>query len=117
MDLPGRAEFLPISCATTSTISVSANACDDLAASVLGVVSIASQVFMRAGSSLTLQASSFQCLRPEHHSLLQRLLSDTWKMKPTLTSATDWAGPGDAPVEAQGKPGVLVDAANQPVRH
>jgi hypothetical protein len=103
-------------CATTSTISVSANACDDLAASVLGVVSIASQVFMRAGSSLTLQPPLSNAFDQSTIPYYNVYFSDTWKMKPTLTLSygLGWALEMP-PVEAQGKQAVLVDAANQPV--
>ncbi|MFY9910765.1 MAG: carboxypeptidase-like regulatory domain-containing protein, partial [Candidatus Sulfotelmatobacter sp.] len=42
-------------CATTATISTTPKTCDSLYANVLGVVSVASQMFARSGASLTLE--------------------------------------------------------------
>ncbi len=103
-------------CATTSTISTSANTCDSLAASVLGVVSIASQVFMRAGSNLALQPPLSNAYDKSTIPYYNVYFSDTWHMKPsiTFTYGLGWALEMP-PVEAQGKQAVLVDAANQPI--
>jgi Carboxypeptidase regulatory-like domain len=103
-------------CATTGTISVSKNACDSLAATVLGVVSIASQTFVRAGSNLGLQPPLSNAFDKSTIPYYNVYFSDTWHMKPsiTLTYGLGWALEMP-PVEAQGKQALLVDAANQPV--
>jgi hypothetical protein len=103
-------------CATTSTISTGAKTCDSLTAAALGVVSVASQMFARSGSSLSLlpplSNASDQSVIPYYNVYF----SDTWHMKPTLTFTY---GLGYAlempPVEAQGKQTVLVDSANEPL--
>ena len=103
-------------CATTPTVSVTANACDSLAATVLGVVSIASQVFTRSGASLNLNPPLSNAYDQSHIPYYNVYFSDTWHMKPslTLTYGLGWALEMP-PVEAQGKQAVLVDAANQPI--
>jgi hypothetical protein len=103
-------------CATTGTISVSTKACDSLAAAVLGVVSIASQTFMRSGSSLTLQPPLSNAFDKSTIPYYNVYFSDTWHMKPsfTLTYGLGWALEMP-PVEAQGKQAVLVDSGNQPL--
>ena len=103
-------------CATTSTISVTKKACDSLAASVLGVVSIASQTFTRAGTNLNLQAPLSNAFDKSKIPYYNVYFSDTWHMKPsfTLTYGLGWALEMP-PVEEQGKQAELVDAANQPI--
>jgi len=103
-------------CATTATISFTEKTCDSIAAAALGVASIASQVFMRAGSNLTLQpplANAFDKSTIPYYNVY---FSDTWHMKPTMTLTY---GLGYAlempPVEQEGKQSVLVDAANEPL--
>jgi len=103
-------------CATTPTISTSAKTCDSLAATVLGVASIASQVFMRAGSNLTLQPPLSNAFDKSTIPYYNVYFSDTWHLKPTMTLTY---GLGYAlempPVEQEGKQAVLVDAANEPL--
>jgi hypothetical protein len=103
-------------CATTSTVSVTANACDSLAATVLGVVSIASQVFTRSGASLALDPPLSNAFDKSTIPYYNVYFSDTWHMKPslTLTYGLGWALEMP-PVEANGKQAVLVDAADAPV--
>jgi hypothetical protein len=103
-------------CATTPTISVKSTACDSLAATVLGVVSITSQVFMRSGPSLTLNPPLPNAFDQSTIPYYNVYFSDTWHLKPTftLTYGLGWALEMP-PVEAQGKQAVLVDAPNQPV--
>jgi len=110
---PG-AEIYP--CATSPTISVKSTACDSLAAAVLGVVSIASQVFTRSGPNLTLNPPLSNAFDQSTIPYYNVYFSDTWHMKPTftLTYGLGWALEMP-PVEAQGKQAELVDAANQPV--
>ncbi|MGO9126167.1 MAG: carboxypeptidase regulatory-like domain-containing protein, partial [Terriglobales bacterium] len=103
-------------CATTPTISISEKSCDSLAAAALGVASIASQVFMRAGSNLTLQPPLSNAFDKSTIPYYNVYFSDTWHLKPTLTLTY---GLGYAlempPVEQSGKQSVLVDAADEPL--
>ena len=103
-------------CATTSTISISQKACDSLTATVLGVASIASQVFMRAGSNLNLQPPLSNAFDKSTIPYYNVYFSDTWHLKPTMTLTY---GMGYAlempPVEQEGKQSVLVDAADEPL--
>jgi hypothetical protein len=103
-------------CATTSTISTTAKTCDSLAAAVLGVVSIASQVFTRSGADLTLDPPLSNAFDKSTIPYYNVYFSDTWHIKPTVTFTygLGWALEMP-PVEAQGKQAVLVDAANQPI--
>jgi hypothetical protein len=103
-------------CATTPTISTKTSTCDSLTAAVLGVVSIASQMFARSGTNLTLDpalANAFDKSKIPYYNVY---FSDTWHMKPsfTLTYGLGWALEMP-PVEANGKQAVLVDAANEPI--
>jgi hypothetical protein len=103
-------------CATTATISTSAGTCDSLTAAALGVTSIASQMFTRAGTSLTLQPPLTNAFDQSTIPYYNVYFSDTWHMKPsfTLTYGLGWALEMP-PVEAEGKQAVLVDAANVPI--
>ncbi|MFZ0275728.1 MAG: carboxypeptidase-like regulatory domain-containing protein [Candidatus Sulfotelmatobacter sp.] len=103
-------------CATTSTISTTPKTCDSLYANVLGVLSIASQMFARSGASLTLDPPLSNAFDQSTIPYYNVYFSDTWHMKPTLTFTygLGWALEMP-PVEANGKQAVLVDAANQPV--
>jgi len=103
-------------CATTASISVSTKACDSLAASVLGVVSIASQMFARSGASLALDPALSNAFDKSTIPYYNVYFSDTWHVKPTLTFTygLGWALEMP-PVEQNGKQAVLVDAANQPL--
>ena len=103
-------------CVTTPTISTSAKTCDSLFASVLGAVSIASQVFTRSGPTLALNPPLSNAFDQSTIPYYNVYFSDTWHMKPslTLTYGLGWALEMP-PVEANGKQAVLVDAANQPI--
>ncbi len=103
-------------CATTPTISTSAKTCDSLVAATLGVVSIASQVFTRAGSNLALQPPLSNAFDKSTIPYYNVYFSDTWHMKPSLTFTygLGWALEMP-PVEANGKQAQLVDAANQEI--
>jgi hypothetical protein len=103
-------------CATTPTISTSAKTCDSLTAAALGVVSIASQMFTRSGTSLTLNPPLSDAFDQSTIPYYNVYFSDTWHMKPTLTLTygLGWALEMP-PVEANGKQAVIVDAANEPV--
>src|SRR3984957_20596201 len=103
-------------CATTPTISTKPSTCDSLTAAVLGVVSIASQMFARSGTSLTLDPPLTNAFDQSTIPYYNVYFSDTWHMKPsfTLTYGLGWALEMP-PVETNGKQAVLVDAANEPV--
>ncbi len=103
-------------CATTPTLSTGAKTCDSLTAAALGVVSVASQMFARTGSSLNLLpplSNAFDVSTIPYYNVY---FSDTWHLKPTFTFTY---GLGYAlempPVEQNGKQTVLVDAADEPV--
>jgi hypothetical protein len=103
-------------CATTPTVSTSAKTCDSLTATALGAVSVASQMFARAGSSLNLLPPLSNAFDQSVIPYYNVYFSDTWHMKPTFTFTY---GLGYAlempPVEAQGKQTVLVDSADEPL--
>ncbi|MFZ1167876.1 MAG: carboxypeptidase-like regulatory domain-containing protein [Candidatus Sulfotelmatobacter sp.] len=103
-------------CATTATVSTTPGTCDSLVATDLGVVSIASQMFTRSGTSLTLNPPLSNAYDQSTIPYYNVYFSDTWHMRPTLTLTygLGWALEMP-PVEASGKQAVLVDAANQPV--
>jgi hypothetical protein len=103
-------------CATTATVSTSASTCDSLFATVLGSVSIASQMFARSGTSLTLDPPLTNAFDKSKIPYYNVYFSDTWHMKPsfTLTYGLGWALEMP-PVEENGKQAVLVDAANEPI--
>ena len=103
-------------CATTPTISTKTTTCDSLVATVLGVTSIASQMFTRAGANLNLQPPLSNAFDKSHIPYYNVYFSDTWHMKPTftLTYGLGWALEMP-PVEENGKQAELVDQANQPV--
>jgi hypothetical protein len=103
-------------CATTPTISTKVTTCDSLVATDLGVVSIASQMFARAGASLNLQPPLSNAFDKSHIPYYNVYFADTWHMKPTftLTYGLGWALEMP-PVEEAGKQSELVDLANQPI--
>jgi Carboxypeptidase regulatory-like domain len=103
-------------CATTATISVSSKACESLVATDLGIISIASQMFARSGSNLSLLPPLSNAFDKSHIPYYNVYFSDTWHMKPTftLTYGLGWALEMP-PVEESGKQAVLVDQANQPI--
>ncbi|MFY9744389.1 MAG: carboxypeptidase-like regulatory domain-containing protein, partial [Candidatus Sulfotelmatobacter sp.] len=99
-------------CATTPTISTGASTCDSLTAAALGVVSVASQMFARTGSNLSLLPPLSNAFDKSVIPYYNVYFSDTWHLKPTFTFTY---GLGYAlempPVEQNGKQTVLVDAA------
>ena len=103
-------------CGSTSTVSTSTGNCDSIVAATLGVTSIASQMFTRAGTSLTLQPPLTNAFDQSTIPYYNVYFSDTWHMKPTftLTYGLGWALEMP-PVEKDGKQAELVDAANVPI--
>src|SRR6202046_970704 len=103
-------------CATTPTISTKTSTCDSLTAAALGVVSIASQMFARSGTSLTLDPPLTNAFDQSTIPYYNVYFSDTWHMKPsfTLTYGLGWALEVP-PVETNGKQVELVDQSDQPI--
>ena len=90
--------------------------CTSLAAGLLGVTSIASQVFTRTGANLALNKPLSNAFDQSVIPYYNVYFSDTWHMKPslTLTYGLGWALEMP-PVEAQGKQAVVVDASDEPI--
>jgi hypothetical protein len=103
-------------CANDPTLSTGTHTCDSLTAAALGVVSVASQMFARTGSNLSLLPPLSNAFDQSTIPYYNVYFSDTWHMKPTFTFTY---GLGYAlempPIEAQGKQTVLVDAADEPL--
>jgi hypothetical protein len=96
--------------------TVSINNCDSLAAAVLGVVSVSSQLYTRSGSSLTLNPALTPAFDKSTIPYYNVYFSDTWHLKPTmtLTYGLGWALEMP-PTEQNGKQAVVVDQSNEPV--
>jgi len=96
--------------------TTSINNCGAVSAAALGMVSIASQVFTRSGSSLTLNPPLSNAFDKSTVPYYNVYFSDTWHIKPTLTLSygLGWALEMP-PTEADGKQTVLVDQSNEPV--
>jgi hypothetical protein len=105
-------------CAGTNSLeqTTTVKNCPALSAAVLGVVSIASQVFTRSGANLNLNPPLSNAFDQSVIPYYNVYFSDTWHMKPTLTLTygLGWALEMP-PVEAQGKQAVVVDASGEPV--
>ena len=103
---------IPLCASTTTTI----NNCGAVTAAALGIVSIASQVFTRAGSSLTLQPPLSNAFDKSTIPYYNVYFSDTWHLKPTitLTYGLGWALEMP-PTEEDGKQAVVVDQSDEPV--
>src|SRR5580704_10217118 len=101
-------------CAGTNSLeqTTTVKNCPALSAAVLGVVSIASQVFTRSGANLNLNPPLSNAFDQSVIPYYNVYFSDTWHMKPTLTLTygLGWALE-KPPVEAQGKQAVVVDAS------
>ncbi|MFZ0762174.1 MAG: carboxypeptidase-like regulatory domain-containing protein, partial [Candidatus Sulfotelmatobacter sp.] len=104
--------FIP--CAATATTNI-AN-CSSDAAAVLGVVSIASQLFTRSGSNLALNPPLSNAFDKSVIPYYNVYFSDTWHMKPTFTFTygLGWALEMP-PVEQDGKQAVVVGTSDEPV--
>jgi hypothetical protein len=110
--LTSAAGFIP--CAATAKTNISN--CSSDAAAVLGVVSIASQLFTRTGPSLALNPPLSNAFDKSTIPYYNTYFSDTWHMKPTftLTYGLGWTLEMP-PVEANGKQAVVVDSSDTPV--
>ena len=90
--------------------------CPALAATDLGVVSIASQMFTRTGANLALNPPLSNAFDKSTIPYYNVYFGDTWHMKPSLTLSY---GLGYAlempPTEQDGKQTVIVDSADEPV--
>ncbi|MGA8501843.1 MAG: carboxypeptidase-like regulatory domain-containing protein [Candidatus Sulfotelmatobacter sp.] len=107
------ADSLPPCAATTTNIEN----CNGIGAAALGVVSIASQVFTRSGTSLSLNPPLSNAFDKSTIPYYNIYVSDTWHMKPTftLTYGLGWTLEMP-PTEANGKQTVVVDSADEPVK-
>jgi len=112
--------FLPCSGVGTGTVTatnVDGKTCTSIAAGVLGVTSIASQVFTRSGSNLTLNPPLSNAFDKSTIPYYNVYFSDTWHLKPTITLTY---GLGYAlempPTEANGKQTVIVDQSDTPIK-
>jgi len=108
--------FQPCSGTNASGGTTTITNCTADAAAVLGVVSIASQMFARTGASLSLLPPLSNAFDKSTIPYYNVYFSDTWHLKPTLTLTY---GLGYAlempPTEANGKQTVLVDQSDTPV--
>ena len=108
--------FQPCGATNSLGAATSINNCSSVAAAVLGVVSIASQVFTRTGSNLTLNPPLSNAFDKSTIPYYNVYFSDTWHLKPTLTLTygLGWALEMP-PVEQSGKQAVVVDDADEPI--
>ena len=108
--------FTPCSGMNASLQPTTIKDCSALAAGVLGVTSIASQLFTRSGANLALNPPISNAFDQSVIPYYNVYFSDTWHMKPslTLTYGLGWALEMP-PVEAQGKQAVVVDASDEPI--
>jgi hypothetical protein len=104
---------LPIPCSNATT---SISNCSSVVAAALGLVSVASQVFTRSGTSLALNPPLSNAFDQSTIPYYNVYFSDTWHLKPTftLTYGLGWALEMP-PTEQNGKQTVVVDAADEPV--
>ncbi len=105
-------------CGATNSVgaTVTIENCSALAASLLGVTSIASQMFARTGASLTLLPPLSNAFDKSTIPYYNVYFSDTWHLKPTMTFTY---GLGYAlempPTEQNGKQTIIVDQSDTPV--
>lgn len=108
--------FQPCGAANSLGTATTIGNCPALSAGALGIVSIASQLFTRTGSSLTLNPPLSNAYDKSVIPYYNVYFSDTWHMKPsvTLTYGLGWALEMP-PVEQNGKQAVVVDTSDQPI--
>ena len=104
-------DIYPCTVATTSI-----NNCGSLTAAVLGIVSVSSQAYTRAGSNLALLPPLTPAFDKSTIPYYNLYFSDTWHMKPsfTMTYGLGWTLEMP-PTEATGKQIIAVDQADQPI--
>jgi len=92
------------------------NNCGSLTAAALGIVSVSSQAYTRAGSGLNLLPPNTPAFDQSTIPYYNLYFSDTWHLKPTftLTYGLGWTLEMP-PTEALGKQIIAVDQADQPV--
>ena len=114
--LISNAGFQPCGATNSLGAATSIQNCGALAAGALGVVSIASQLFTRSGSSLNLNPPLSNAFDKSTIPYYNVYFSDTWHLKPTLTLTygLGWAMEMP-PVEQNGKQTVVVDDADEPI--
>ncbi len=116
--LLNNAGFLPCTGVGTGAVTTtSITNCTSVAAGVLGVVSVAGQMFARSGASLSLLPPLSNAFDKSTIPYYNVYFSDTWHLKPTMTLTY---GLGYAlempPTEASGKETVVVDQSDTPVK-
>lgn len=101
-------------CNNVATTSI--NNCGSLTAAVLGIVSVSSQAYTRAGSNLSLLPAGTPAFDKSTIPYYNVYFGDTWHMKPTftLTYGLGWTVEMP-PTEELGKQIIAVDQADQPV--
>lgn len=104
-------DVYPCSVATTTI-----NNCGAVTAAVLGMVSVANQLFTRSGNDLALNPPLSNAYDKSTIPFYNIYFSDTWHVKPsfTFTYGLGWALEMP-PTEATGKQTILVDQSNEPV--
>lgn len=110
------APFQPCGATNSLGAATSIGNCPALSAGVLGIVSIASQLFTRTGADLTLNPPLSSAYDKSVIPYYNVYFSDTWHMKPsvTLTYGLGWALEMP-PVEQDGKQAVVVDSSDEPI--
>jgi hypothetical protein len=104
-------DIYPCTVATTTI-----NNCGSLTAAALGIVSVSSQAYTRAGMNLNLLPPLTPAFDKSTIPYYNLYFSDTWHMKPTftLTYGLGWTLEMP-PTEALGKQIIAVDQADQPI--
>jgi len=105
-------------CGPTNSLGATTTikSCPALAAGALGITSIASQLFTRSGSALTLNPPLSNAFDQSIIPYYNVYFSDTWHMKPSLTFTYGLGWTLEMPpTEAQGKQAVVVNASDEPV--
>jgi hypothetical protein len=101
-------------CQNTATTNI--NNCGSLTAAALGIVSVSSQAYTRAGSSLSLLPPLTPAFDKSTIPFYNVYFSDTWHMKPTFTLTYGLGYTLEMPpTEANGKQIIAVDQSDQPI--
>jgi len=100
----------------TNTATTNLNNCGSLTAAALGMVSVSSQAYTRAGANLSLLPINTPAFDQSTIPFYNLYFSDTWHMKPTVTLTYGMGWTVEMPpTEALGKQIIAVDQADQPI--
>jgi len=100
----------------TNTATTSITNCGALTAAALGIVSVSSQAYTRAGSSLSLLPPLTPAFDKSTIPYYNIYFSDTWHLKPTFTLTYGLGYTLEMPpTEANGKQIIAVDQSDQPI--